>query len=46
MRYGLALALLKNGDKRGAAAEFKKTAELAPKSEIAQKANDYLKALR
>ncbi len=46
MRYGLALALLKNGDKRAAAAEFKKAAALAPKSEIAQKANDYLKALR
>ena len=46
MRYGLALALLKNGDKRAAAAEFKKAAELAPKSEIAQKAKDYLKALR
>jgi len=46
MRYGLALALLKKGDKRAAATEFKKAAELAPKSEIAQKANDYLKALR
>ncbi len=46
MRYGLALALLKDGNKKSAAAEFKKAAELAPKSEIAQKANDYLKALR
>ncbi len=46
MRYGLALALLKDGNKKSAAAEFKKAADLAPKSEIAQKANDYLKALR
>jgi Tfp pilus assembly protein PilF len=46
MRYALALAFLKEGDKKSAAAEFKKAAELAPKSELAQKANDYLRILR
>jgi Tfp pilus assembly protein PilF len=46
MRYSLALALLKDGNKKSALAEFKKTAELAPKSELAQKANDYIKTLR
>ncbi|MGE5173531.1 MAG: tetratricopeptide repeat protein [Betaproteobacteria bacterium] len=46
MRYSLALALLKDGKKKSAAVEFKKTAELAPKSDLARKANDYLKALR
>jgi len=46
MRYSLALAFLKDGDKKSALTEFKKAAELAPKSELAQKANDYIKALR
>lgn len=46
MRYGLAVALLKDGNKRAAAVEFQKTVQLAPKSEIAQKANDYLKIMR
>jgi Tfp pilus assembly protein PilF len=46
MRYVLALAFLKDGNKKSAAVEFKKAAELAPKSELAQKANDYLKILR
>ncbi|HEX9020924.1 MAG TPA: tetratricopeptide repeat protein [Nitrospirota bacterium] len=46
MRYSLAVALLKDGSKKSALAEFKKAAELAPKSEIARKANDYIKTLR
>jgi Tfp pilus assembly protein PilF len=46
MRYGLALAFLKDGNKKSAVREFKKAAELAPKSDIAQKANDYIKTLR
>jgi type IV pilus assembly protein PilF len=46
IRYSLALALLKDGNKKAAVREFKKTTELAPKSEIAQKANDYIKTLR
>lgn len=46
MRYGLALAFLKNGNKKSAVGEFKKAAELAPKSDIALKANDYIKTLR
>jgi Flp pilus assembly protein TadD len=46
MRYSLAVALLKDGNKKSALAEFKKAAELAPKSDIAQKANDYIKTLR
>jgi Tfp pilus assembly protein PilF len=46
MCYGLALAYLKDGNKKSASAEFKKAAELAPKTELAQKAQDYLKTLR
>jgi type IV pilus assembly protein PilF len=46
MRYGLALALFKSGDKKAAAAEFRKVTELSPKSELAQKAQEYLKILR
>jgi Tfp pilus assembly protein PilF len=46
MRYLLALAYLKDGNKKSAIVEFKKAVELAPKSELAQKANDYLKILR
>jgi Tfp pilus assembly protein PilF len=46
MRYGLALAHLKGGDKKSAALEFRKAASLAPNSELAKKANDYLKVLR
>jgi Tfp pilus assembly protein PilF len=46
MRYSLALAFLKDGSKKAAVEEFKKAAELAPKSEVAQKANEYLKTLR
>jgi type IV pilus assembly protein PilF len=46
MRFSLAVAFLKNGNKKSALSEFKKVAELAPKSEIARKANDYIKTLR
>jgi Tfp pilus assembly protein PilF len=46
MRYGLALAFLKNGNKKSALAEFIKAAELAPKSDLARHANDYIKILR
>jgi len=46
MRYGLALAFLKDGNKKSAIIEFKKAAELAPKSEVAKRANEYLKTLR
>jgi Tfp pilus assembly protein PilF len=46
MRYSLALAYLKDGKKKPALAEFKKAAELAPKSDISRKANSYIKTLR
>ena len=46
LRYSLALALLKDGNKKAALAEFKKTSELAPGSDIAQKAKDYIQTLR
>lgn len=46
MRYGLALAYLKSGNKNGAAAEFRKVIELSPKGQLAVKAQDYLKILR
>jgi len=46
LRYSLAVALLKDGDKKSALTEFKKAAEFAPKSELSQKANDYIKTLR
>lgn len=45
-RYRLAVAYLKDGNRNAALAEFKKTVELAPGTEIALKANDYLKTLR
>jgi Flp pilus assembly protein TadD len=46
IRYGLALALLKDNNKKAALAEFKKTVELAPQSELAKKAKDYITTLR
>jgi Tfp pilus assembly protein PilF len=46
MRFNLAVALLKDGNKKYALSEFKKVTELAPKSELAQKAQDYIKTLR
>ncbi len=47
MRFSLAVALLKDGNKKSALAEFKKVAALAaPKSDLAYKANDYIKTLR
>jgi Tfp pilus assembly protein PilF len=45
-RFSLGVALLKDGNKKSALAEFKKVVELDPKSEIAQKAKDYIKTLR
>jgi Tfp pilus assembly protein PilF len=45
-RFSLAVALFKDGNKKSALAEFKKVVELDPKSEIAQKAKDYIKTLR
>jgi Tfp pilus assembly protein PilF len=46
MRYSLALAYLKIGNKKFALTEFRKAAELAPKSDLAQKANEYIMTLR
>ncbi len=46
MRYSLAIAYLKDGNKKSALTEFRKAVELAPKSELALKANDYIKTLR
>jgi type IV pilus assembly protein PilF len=46
MRYSLALAYLKAGDKKSALIEFRKAAELAPKSDLARKANEYIMTLR
>ncbi len=46
MRFSLAVALLKDGNKKSALTEFKKVVELDPKSDIALKANDYIKTLR
>lgn len=46
IRFNLALAYLKDGNKKAALVEFKKVSELAPKSEQALKANDYIKTLR
>ena len=45
-RYSLALALLKDGNKKAALVEFRKAAQFAPGSEIAIQANDYIKTLR
>lgn len=45
MRYGLAMAFLKDGNKKAALAEFRKAVELAPGSELAEKANDYIQTL-
>jgi len=46
MRYGLALAYLKSGNKKDASISFKKVIELSPKGPLAVKAQDYLKILR
>jgi type IV pilus assembly protein PilF len=46
MRYSLAQAYLKDGNKKSAILEFKKVTELDPNSDLALKANDYLKTLR
>jgi len=46
LRYGLAQAYLKDGNKKSAIQEFRKVKELDPDSDLALKANDYLKTLR
>ena len=46
LRYSLAVALLKDGNKKSALVEFKKAADLAPGTEVAKKANDYINTLR
>lgn len=46
MRFSLALAFLKDGNKKSALTEFRKAAELDPKGETGRKANDYIKTLR
>jgi Tfp pilus assembly protein PilF len=46
MRYAMALAYLKAGNKKFALIEFRKAAELAPKSDLAKKANQYIMTLR
>ena len=45
-RYKLAIAFLKDGNKTAAVAEFNKVIELAPASENAKQARDYLRTLR
>ncbi len=46
MRFSLAVAFLKDGNKKSALSEFKKVTDLDPKSDLAHKANDYIKTLR
>lgn len=46
IRYTLALAHLKDGNKKSALAEFKKIIELAPESDVALKARDYQKTIK
>ncbi len=46
MRFSLAVAFLKDGNKKAALAEFKKVTDLDPKSDIAHKAKDYVRTLR
>lgn len=46
MHYGLGLALLKDGNKKAAIAAFKKTIEISPGTELAQKAEEYIKTIR
>jgi Flp pilus assembly protein TadD len=46
MRLALALAHLKNGEKKAAVDQFKKVVELAPKTDAARTAQDYIKTLR
>jgi Tfp pilus assembly protein PilF len=46
LRYSLALAFLKGGNKKEAIAEFKKAAELVPGSDIALQSQEYIKTLR
>lgn len=46
MRYRLGLALLKVGKKKAALSEFNKVVKLAPQSEEALKAQDYINTLR
>jgi type IV pilus assembly protein PilF len=46
MRFSLAVAFLKDGNKRSALSEFKKVTDLDPKSDIAHKAKDYIRTLR
>jgi len=46
IRYSLALAQLKDGNKKSALVEFKKIVDLAPESDIALKARDYIKNLK
>lgn len=46
IRYNLALAHLKDGNKKSAVVEFKKVVDFAPESDLAGKAKDYLKQLK
>ena len=46
MRMALGLAYLRDGDKRSALPEFQKVVELAPKSDAARTARDYLTTLQ
>ena len=46
IRLSLAVALLKDGNKKAALVQFKKASELAPRSDVSVKANDYIKTLR
>jgi Tfp pilus assembly protein PilF len=45
MRLALALAFLKDGNKRSALVEFRKIVELAPQSDSARTARDYINTL-
>jgi len=44
--YNLALATMKQGDKRGAANSFREVVRVAPDSEIGQLSREYLDLLK
>lgn len=46
IRFALALAHVKDGNKKSAQMEFKKVIDLSPGTELARRAQDYLKTLR
>ncbi len=46
LRYRLGIAFVKDGNKKAALEQFRKTTEIAPGSEVALQAKDYIKTLR